>query len=143
MGRSTQQVHAEINRIRRVLENVDNYDKSDVDLINELGINRRAFYRYKAKILQEDREVWSKIRMQGLETQALRILKSLNLAIKVNTEIALHSSDDRARIQATNSVIQNQVWIMQLLERGPSKSLEAKIISEHPTIQKPVAEQTV
>ena len=143
MGRKPyQQVHAEVNRLRRVIEKPNNYDKSDVEIINELGINRRAFYRYKSRILEEDKEVWSKIRREGLETQALRILKSLNMAIKVNTEIALHSTDDRARIQATNSVVQNQVWIMQLLERGPNKNLEMRIINE-PAIQKPILQQPI
>ncbi len=138
------QVHAEVNRLRRVLENPDNYDKSDVEIINELGINQRRFYRYKARILEEDKEVWSKVRMQGLETQALRILKSLNLAIKVNTEIALHSTDDRARIQACQSVVQNQVYIMQLLERGPTGNRNLQmIINNEPAIQKPILQQPI
>ena len=144
MGRKPyQQVHAEVNRLRRVIENPDNYDKSDVEIINELGINRCTFYRYKARILEEDKEVWSKIRREGLESQALKILKSLNMAIKVNTEIALHSTDDRARIQATSSVVQNQVYIMQLLERGPTRNLQVIVNNNESAIQKPISQQPI
>jgi len=49
MGRTPNQtVNAEINRIRRYLE--DNIGKTDREIIQGLGIKERRFYYYKERI---------------------------------------------------------------------------------------------
>jgi DNA invertase Pin-like site-specific DNA recombinase len=35
--------------------------KSDKEIMSELGLKRRTFYRYKSIIKQEDRIIWRKI----------------------------------------------------------------------------------
>jgi DNA invertase Pin-like site-specific DNA recombinase len=35
--------------------------KSDKEIMNELGLRRRTFYRYKSIIIQEDAKLWQKI----------------------------------------------------------------------------------
>lgn len=111
-----QVVNAEINRLRRVLN--DNLDKTDEEIIQEQGIKRRRFYYYKERIREQDRQAWLEMAKETLEERSKKIMDAIEFANKIDKQIAQESADDRARIQAANQLIQNHVWAMQLLERG-------------------------
>jgi hypothetical protein len=130
MGRTpSQTVNAEINRLRRYLE--DNLDKSDEQIILELGIKRRRFYLYKERIREQDKAAWHEMAKETLEERNSKIMKAIDFAQKVNKEIAEKSPDHRARIEAAKQVIQNNVWAKELLEMGPKimPKLEAKVLT--------------
>jgi hypothetical protein len=77
-------------------------------------------------------------------------MDAIEFANKIDKQVALESADDRARVQAANQLIQNNVWAMELLERGPRimPKLEGKVIQIQPATpeenrKEPVPEQTV
>ena len=147
MGRKTKQfVNAETNRIRRYIENPENISKTDQQLIEELEIKEHSFYNYKERIREQDKKAWLEMAKESLEERSKKIMDAIEYANKVDREVAETSGDHKARIQAANQLIQNNVWAMQLLERGPKimPKLEGKIIQIEPTENKEsIREQTV
>ena len=53
---SKQLVEAQSNRIRKLMEK----NKSDRQIIQELGINNHTYYTYKWRIQKEDAHLWIK-----------------------------------------------------------------------------------
>lgn len=127
--KSDKYIHAETNRIRRVLEEADNIDKKDLDIIEQLQIKPATFYHYKAKIRKQDQALWDEMAKETMKERSAKIMKSIQFAQKIFKGVALHSSDDRAKIEAAKNVIQADVWAKELLEKGPKVmiELEAKI----------------
>jgi len=147
MGRKPNQVvNAEINRLRRIIEDSIGTNKSDQDIIQELDIKERTFYYYKERIREQDKAVWYEMAKESLEERSGKIMKAMDYAQKVYKDIADNSPDHKARIQAANQIVQNNVWALQLLERGPKimPKLEAKVIHIEPeTNQESIRDQTV
>ena len=148
MGRVPKQtINAEINRIRRYFE--QNPTKADPIAIQELEIKERTYYLYKARILEQDRQAWLEMAKETLEERSKKIMDAIEFANKIDREVAQESGDDRARVQAANQLIQNNVWAMQLLERGPKimPELETKVIhiQQHEPAEdkEPIREQSV
>jgi len=135
MGRKASNVvNAEVNRLRRILE--ENPGKLDQDLMIELGIKKATFYRYKNRIRQQDIATWNEIAKETTQESSLKIMNALDFASRISKAIASDPlSEDRARLEATKQLIQNNVWRMQLLERGPKllPRLEEKVIEEDAT----------
>lgn len=151
MGRVPKQtINAEINRIRRYFE--ENPTKSDPIAMQELEVKERTYYKYKARIREQDRQAWLEMAKETLEERSKKIMDAIEFANKIDRQVALESTDDRARVQAANQLIQNNVWAMQLLERGPKimPQLEGKVIQieqqQQPTTpedKESIREQTV
>jgi len=149
MGRAPNHtVRAEINRIRRYFE--QNPTKSDPIAMQELEIKRRTYYMYKAAIREQDRDAWKEMAKETLEERSKKIMDAIEFANKIDREVAEESEDDRARVQAANQLIQNNVWAMQLLERGPrimpkleEKTKVIQIQHEPAENKEPIRDQTV
>lgn len=148
MGRVPKQtIIAEINRIRRYFE--ENPTKSDPQAMQELEIKERTYYQYKARIREQDRQAWLEMAKETLEERSKKIMDAIEFANKIDRQVAEESGDDRARVQAANQLIQNNVWAMELLERGPRimPKLEAKVIQipneSAETNKESIPEQTV
>jgi hypothetical protein len=123
MGRkSSQVINAEINRLRRYLQ--DNLDKNDEDIIQELDIKRRTFYDYKERIREQNKEAWKEIAKESLEEAALKVKNSLDYCIKISKDVADNSNDQRARLEAAKKVVECYMMFYKMLEKGPtSKSI--------------------
>ena len=95
-------------------------DKDDYEIMKILRIPNSTYYRYKSQIYQQDRELYDLIAKESLESRALKIMKSLELCIKVNTEIATDKElDPKARIEASIKVVDANIMAYNLLENGP------------------------
>jgi hypothetical protein len=110
-------ITAEMNHIRRLLEDSNN---TDTKIMQQLKIPERTYYDYKARIYAIDRELWNQQALESLESRALKIMRSLELCIKVNTEIATNPRQDpKARIDASTKVVDANIMAYNLLENGP------------------------
>jgi hypothetical protein len=127
MGRPpSQQVNAEINRLRRFLH--DNLSKTDEEIMQELNIKRRRFYYYKEQIREQDKAAWLEITKESLESAALKVKNSLDYCIKISKDVADNSQDQRARIEAAKKVVECYMMFYKMLEKGPtSKSITVPI----------------
>ena len=106
-------------------ENVLSSDKDDYEIMKILGIPNSTYYRYKSQIYQQDRELWNQIAKESLESRALKIMKSLQLCIKVNTEIATNKElDPKTRIEASVKVVDANIMAYNILENGPKPQRE-------------------
>jgi ACT domain-containing protein len=95
-------------------------DKDDYEIMKTLGIPNSTYYRYKSQIYQEDRELWNQIAKESLESRAVKIMKSLELCIAVNTKIATDKQlDPKARIEASIKVVDANIMAYNILENGP------------------------
>jgi ACT domain-containing protein len=95
-------------------------DRDDYQIMKTLGIPNSTYYRYKSQIYQEDRQLWNQIAKESLESRALKIMKSLELCIAVNMEIATDKEQDaRARIEASIKVVDANIMAYNILENGP------------------------
>ena len=103
------------NEIEKLLS-----DKDDYDIMKILNIPNSTYYRYKSQIYQEDKELWNQIAKESLESRALKIMKSLELCIAVNTEIATDKQQDpKSRIEASIKVVDANIMAYNILENGP------------------------
>jgi hypothetical protein len=130
--RPSQVVNAEINQLRRYLEN--NLDKNDVEIMQELGINSRRYYRYKDKIREQDKQAWLEMAKESLESAAFKVKKSLDYAIKIYKDVADNAADQRARIEAARKLVECQIMFYRMLEKGPtSKTIILPKVTENST----------
>jgi ACT domain-containing protein len=94
--------------------------KNDYEIIKILGIPNSTFYRYKSIIYKEDKEQWSKIIIEPLESRALKIYEILEECYRINKKIA---SNEKAkpmdRIKASKRMVNAQYNILRLLKMGP------------------------
>jgi hypothetical protein len=126
-------IRAEINQIRRLLEDKDRY-WTDTDIITKLNLNWRTYYRYKARIAEEDKELWQKIRSESLEKRALGILQALDDGYRTAKKIRdNHKALPKDRMEAAKVAIKAKVNIYYLMEDGPLPNLRA--IREKATTQ--------
>jgi len=99
-------------------------DKDDYEIMKMLGIPNATYYRYKSQIYQEDRELWNQIAKESLESRAVKIMKSLELCIAVNTEIATDKQlDPKERIAASIKLVDANIMAYNILENGPKPQL--------------------
>ena len=103
--------------------------KNDYEIMKILGIPNSTFYRYKSKIYKEDKELWSKVIFEPLESRALRIYETLEESFRISRAIAL---DEKAkpmdRIRASKKMVNAQYNILHLLKTGPNSAEYCEII---------------
>ena len=94
--------------------------KKDHEIMKILEIPNSTFYRYKSKIYKEDKEIWSKVIIEPLESRALKIYEILEECSRINRTIA---SNEKAkpmdRIKASKRMVNAQYNILKLLKMGP------------------------
>lgn len=144
MGRKSKNVvNAEINRLRRVLESTD---KPDFEVIEELKVKPATFYRYKNRILEQDKAAWLEVAKESLESAALKIKKKLDYAMKIYKDVADNAPDQRARIEAAKKLVECQIIFYRMLEKGPtSKTIVLPEVKEDITDRRmePLGSNTV
>jgi hypothetical protein len=95
--------------------------KRNFEIMKVLRIPNSTFYRYKAKIYNEDIELWSKTVVEPLESRMLKIMGSLEESYRIYRQIA---QDEKAkpmdRIRASRKMVDAQYNIMNLLKKGPN-----------------------
>jgi ACT domain-containing protein len=105
-----------MNELRKLLP-----IKMDYEIMKKLRIPNSTFYRYKSKIYKEDKELWSKVMIEALESRALKIYQNLEESCRINRHIAM---DDKAkpmdRMKASKRMVNNQYNILRLLKMGPN-----------------------
>ena len=117
MNKSEHLITAEMNHIRRLLEDSNN---TDTKIMQVLKLPERTYYKHKAKIYAIDRELWEQTARESLESRALKIMRSLQFCIDINTEIAQDKRQDpRARTDASIKVVDANIMAYNLLENGP------------------------
>jgi hypothetical protein len=72
-----------MNEVRKLLP-----IRTDYEIMKKLRIPNSTFYRYKSKIYKEDKELWSKVMIEPLESRALKIYQILEESYRINSQIA-------------------------------------------------------
>lgn len=118
-------IRAEINQVRRLLEDKDRY-WTDNEIISKLNLNWRTYYRYKARIAEEDKELWQKIRTESLEKRSLGILQAFDDGYRIAKKIRDNDkAQPKDRMEAARVAIKAKVNIYYLMEDGPLPNLRA------------------
>jgi len=105
-----------MNEVRKLLP-----IKTDYEIMKILGIPNSTFYRYKSKIYKEDKELWSKVMIESLESRALKIYEILEECCRINKKIALNeNAKPMDRIKASKGMVNAQYNILKLLKMGPN-----------------------
>jgi ACT domain-containing protein len=104
-----------MNEVRKLLP-----IKMDYEIMKKLRIPNSTFYRYKSKIYKEDKELWSKVMIEPLESRALKIYQNLEESYRINRQIALNeNAKPMDRIKASKGMVNAQYNILKLLKVGP------------------------
>lgn len=112
-------VNLQVRQVKRMLED----NKTDSQIMETLQIPQRTYYRYKGKIMDQDKEEWAQVVKESLESRALKIKQTLEWCYALNKKIAEDESvRPQDRIEASRVMVENQVNIWHLLKRGPSLS---------------------
>jgi ACT domain-containing protein len=109
-----------MNEVRKLLP-----IKKDYEIMKILGIPNSTFYRYKSKIYKEDKELWSKVMIEPLESRALKIYQNLEESYRINRQIALNeNAKPMDRMKASKGMVNAQYNILRLLKMGPNLNFE-------------------
>jgi ACT domain-containing protein len=109
-----------MNQVRKLLP-----IKKDYEIIKILEIPNSTFYRYKSKIYKEDKELWSKVMVEPLESRALKIYQNLEESCRINRQIAFNeNAKPMDRIKASKGMVNAQYNILKLLKMGPNSNFE-------------------
>jgi ACT domain-containing protein len=104
-----------MNEVRKLLP-----IKMDYEIMKKLRIPNSTFYRYKSKIYKEDKELWSKVMIEPLESRALKIYQILEESYRINRQIASNeNAKPMDRIKASKRMVNAQYNILRLLKMGP------------------------
>ena len=113
--RSKQDQFKTMKEIRKLLS-----IKNDYEIMKILGIPNSTFYRYKSIIYKEDKELWSKVKIEPLESRALRIYETLEESFRISKKIADNENNKPMdRIRASKKMVNAQYNILRLLKIGP------------------------
>jgi hypothetical protein len=94
--------------------------KTDAQIMEALQIPHRTYYRYKSKIINQEKKEWAGVVKESLESRALKILRSLEWTYALNKKITEdQTAKPMARIEASKLVFETQVNIYHLLKCGP------------------------
>jgi len=95
--------------------------KKDNEIMKILGIPNSTFYRYKSIIYKEDKELWSKVIIEPLESRALKIYETLEESFRISKKIADNENNKPMdRIRASKKMVNAQYNILKLLKMGPN-----------------------
>ena len=112
-------INLQIKQVRQMLED----KKTDGQIMETIRIPHRTYYRYKRRILDQDKRQWAAVVKESLESRALKILQSLQWAYLLNKKIAEdRTAQASVRIKASQVMIDTQVNIYHLLKRGPRRA---------------------
>jgi hypothetical protein len=114
--RAANLINLQVKQIKQMLE-----DKiTDGQIMETLHIPQRTYYRYKSRIIDQDKQQWAKVVKESLESRSLKIYQSLQHAYFTSKKIAEDSNAKAMdRIKASQLMIDAQVNIYYLLKRGP------------------------
>ncbi len=118
---SKTQTNAQISLIRRMLEDTNN---TDTKIIERLKLPPSTYYRYKSKIYAIDRELWMQVARESFEARALKIMRSLEYAIKVNEKICEDpETEARDKRDSAKAIVECHCVAYQFLEKGPQSNV--------------------
>ena len=97
--------------------------KKDYQIMKILGIPSSTFYRYKSEIDKEDKEFWSKLMLESIESRAYRLHETLEESFRISRAIALdETARPMDRIRASKKMVNAQYNILNLLRKGPNSA---------------------
>jgi hypothetical protein len=95
--------------------------KNDYEIMRKLGMPNSTFYRYKAMIYKEDKELWSAAMFEPLESRAIAIYNILRESCRINKKIAdKENNKPMERLRACKRMVNDQYNILHLLKEGPN-----------------------
>jgi hypothetical protein len=97
--------------------------KNDCEIMKKLRMPNSTFYRYKAMIYKEDKELWSAAMFEPLESRALEIYDILRESCRISKKIADDKNNKPMdRIKACRRMVNDQYNILNLLKLGPNSA---------------------
>jgi hypothetical protein len=95
--------------------------KNDYEIMKILRMPNSTFYRYKATIYEENKEVWSAAMFEPLESRALAIYHVFQDSIRICKQIADNKkTKPMDRLKACKRMVNDQYNILYLLKEGPN-----------------------
>ena len=91
-------INSQVKQIKQMLED----KKTDGQIMETLCIPHRTYYRYKSRIIDQDKQQWAKVVKESLESRSLKIYQSLQQAYFMSKKIAEdQTAQARVRIKAS------------------------------------------
>ena len=95
-------------------------NKNDDQIMDLLALPNSTYYRYKSKVYKEAKKIWKQVCQESLEHRLLLIIRTVDLAIKINEQIALDPKQPaKDRILATQVMSEAQIDMFRILRDGP------------------------
>lgn len=82
--RAANLINLQVKQVKQMLED----KKTDGQIMETLRIPHRTYFRYKSRIIDQDKQQWAGVVKESLESRALKILQSLQYAYFLNKKIA-------------------------------------------------------
>ena len=95
--------------------------KKDYEIMKILEIPSSTFYRYKSNIDKENKDFWSQVMLESIESRAYRLYETLEESYRISRAIALdETARPMDRMRASKKMVNAQYSILNLLTKGPN-----------------------
>jgi hypothetical protein len=89
---------------------------TDYEIMDILKIPNSTYYRYKEKLYEEAKEIWSQTYRESHESRILHTISAIHLSIRVNKEIATDKDiEPKIRLEAAEALVETEMKFLQLL----------------------------
>ena len=127
MSKGTKSKQVRNSEIKVIADPLDDW-KSDKEIMDQLQLSRATYYRYKSRIYKQDKKILDKVRANELGHRTIQVRKSLEYCIKINKDVCENSTDDKARIEASATIVKAQMGLLYLALEPPYHE-QVRIIS--------------
>ena len=94
--------------------------KSHEDIIKQLGISRRTYFRHVKRIMEQDSEIWDKVHMDSAKYRATQLMDALLNCVNLCKQIMNDpKSKPNDRIEAAKTLCLSEGHIFRLVNEGP------------------------
>jgi len=106
---------------------------TDYEIMDILKIPNSTYYRYKKMLNDEAAEIWAQQFKEGIELRILHTINSINLALRINKEIALDTNQSaKDRIESAHDMVETEINFIKMLRdvRDKQESQTAQLPEE-------------
>lgn len=119
--KSRSKIELECNFIRQYLEQNLPLGKGHNDIIRELNISPRTYFRHVKRIMDQDAEIWDKVHMDSAKYRATQLMESLFTAVRVCKEIIEDKNTNPSdRILAVKTLCEAHANAFKIVSDGPT-----------------------
>lgn len=119
--KSRPQIEVETNFIRQYMENNLKLGLTHEDIIKQLGVSERTYYRHVRRIHKEYEKVWDQCYVGSATYYASQLVQRLEECINLCKSIRDNPNEDsKVRMEASQTMCIAEAQLFKIMSEGPT-----------------------